>query len=79
MNRIAYKQENEIGCMTTQKKQLAFTHAAERGDTPESVAGPLQRVPSAALLGARGELIIEHAGREYHLRQTNTGKLILTA
>lgn len=37
------------------------------------------RVPSKALLGEHGELIIVHAGREYRLRQTSTGKLILTA
>lgn len=37
------------------------------------------RVTSDALLGRRRELIIEHAGREYRLRQTSTGKLILTA
>lgn len=39
----------------------------------------ITRVPSKALLGEHGELIIEHAGREYRLRQTSSGKLILTA
>ena len=38
-----------------------------------------RRVPSTELLGARGELIITHAGREYRLRLTQSGKLILTA
>lgn len=39
-----------------------------------------QRVKSAALLsGAFRELIIEHNGREYRLRLTQNGKLILTA
>lgn len=37
------------------------------------------RRTSAELLGARGELIIEHNGREYRLRLTQNGKLILTA
>lgn len=37
------------------------------------------RVPSEALLGDRGELIIVHAGREYRLRRTSLGKLMLTA
>jgi len=37
------------------------------------------RVRSEALLGERGELTIEHAGRTYRLRQTRAGKLILTA
>ncbi|HEX5162534.1 MAG TPA: hemin uptake protein HemP [Steroidobacteraceae bacterium] len=37
------------------------------------------RVSSEALLGARKELVIVHNGREYHLRLTQNGKLILTA
>jgi hemin uptake protein HemP len=34
---------------------------------------------STQLLGELGELIIEHHGREYRLRRTQSGKLILTA
>jgi len=41
--------------------------------------GAVKRVRSDKLLGPGGVLIIEHAGREYRLRQTSTGKLILTA
>lgn len=37
------------------------------------------RVPSEALLGEHGELIIVHAGRDYRLRRTSLGKLMLTA
>jgi len=37
------------------------------------------RVVSQRLLGERGELVIEHNGREYRLRLTQSGKLILTA
>ena len=37
------------------------------------------RVSSETLLGARGELVILHNGREYRLRLTQSGKLILTA
>jgi hemin uptake protein HemP len=37
------------------------------------------RVSSRTLLGGRGELLIEHEGREYRLRLTQNGKLILTA
>ncbi|HEX5092605.1 MAG TPA: hemin uptake protein HemP [Burkholderiales bacterium] len=40
---------------------------------------PSRRIPSEALLGARGELVILHNGREYRLRLTQNGKLILTA
>jgi hemin uptake protein HemP len=47
----------------------------------ECTARPLWRpkISSQALLGPRGELIIEHGGREYRLRLTQNGKLILTA
>jgi len=38
-----------------------------------------QRVTSQSLLGTRGELVIVHNGREYRLRLTHSGKLILTA
>lgn len=38
-----------------------------------------KRVTSDALLGAQNELVIVHNGREYRLRLTQNGKLILTA
>lgn len=37
------------------------------------------RVTSEALLGSRRELLIVHNGKEYKLRLTQNGKLILTA
>jgi hemin uptake protein HemP len=37
------------------------------------------RVTSEALLGVEGMLVIVHGGREYRLRVTHNGKLILTA
>jgi len=37
------------------------------------------RIASGILLAGKRELIIEHAGREYRLRVTAQGKLILTA
>jgi len=37
------------------------------------------RITSEALLGRRQELVIVHKGREYRLRLTQNGKLILTA
>jgi hemin uptake protein HemP len=37
------------------------------------------RITSEALLGLRQELVILHKGREYRLRLTQNGKLILTA
>jgi hemin uptake protein HemP len=40
---------------------------------------PLPVIDSAALLQGRAEVVIRHAGREYRLRHTRLGKLILTA
>jgi hemin uptake protein HemP len=43
-------------------------------------SAPVQaRVSSEVLLGSRKELVIVHNGREYRLRLTQNGKLILTA
>ena len=43
-----------------------------------AIAGPA-RVTSQELLNGRNELAILHDGREYRLRITQNGKLILTA
>ena len=45
----------------------------------EDLSGSIRRVESRELLGERGELIIVHNGRDYRLRLTQNGKLILTA
>lgn len=37
------------------------------------------RISSRSLLGPRRELVILHNGREYRLRLTQSGRLILTA
>ena len=39
----------------------------------------VKKVPSTMLLGRAKELVIVHNGREYRLRLTQNGKLILTA
>jgi hemin uptake protein HemP len=46
--------------------------------SPERTPSP-HKVSSDALLGARRELVIIHNGRDYRLRVTQNGKLILTA
>jgi hemin uptake protein HemP len=46
---------------------------------PGSGKPELRRVSSRELLGPRKELVIDHQGREYRLRITQNGKLILTA
>lgn len=64
--------------MTLCKRSLTLRHkiAAPGGTKPVE---PPARVTSMSLLGARGELLIAHNGREYRLRLTQNGKLILTA
>jgi hemin uptake protein HemP len=44
-----------------------------------ATAIPKHRVSSSILFGPRKELVIVHNGREYQLRLTQNGKLILTA
>jgi hemin uptake protein HemP len=55
----------------------------QRADKPPSPGNAtpaiVRRVSSLELLGSRGEIVIEHCGREYRLRITQNGKLILTA
>lgn len=49
---------------------------------PDVLASPqpgLRRVPASDLLGGQRELLIVHGGREYRLRLTSKGRLILTA
>jgi hemin uptake protein HemP len=48
-------------------------------NAPSQPGVPPAKVASQALLGPRKELVITHNGREYRLRVTQNGKLILTA
>ncbi len=52
----------------------------QAGDAPRErhPAGP-RRIASEQLLGEARSLVIVHQGREYMLRVTQNGKLILTA
>jgi hemin uptake protein HemP len=52
-----------------------MTPAKPRDPTPPAPV----KVTSESLLGTRRELVITHQGREYRLRITQNGKLILTA
>ena len=61
---------------------LSLKIPVSRASDPQdhgSRATSIRRVASSALLAGARELVIEHAGREYRLRITNKGKLILTA
>jgi len=57
---------------TNSKTAPAGGRLATRDHTP-------RRLTSAEILNDRCEVIIEHAGRDYRLRLTKNGKLILTA
>jgi hemin uptake protein HemP len=68
---------------------LSTTAAAQAASTNEPVAARsigaavaptsrATRISSGRLLAGARELVIEHAGQEYHLRLTRNDKLILT-
>ena len=63
--------------------EQSVTIAADKRNTRKQDDGMQliqhQRVKSETLLVGGRELVIEHAGRDYRLRITNKGKLILTA
>jgi len=60
------------------KEALISMHAAA-GEQTTSPSADARKVRSEDLLCGRGELVIVHQGREYRLRLTQNGKLILTA
>jgi hemin uptake protein HemP len=60
--------------MRLEEDKPAFNQGSKPGTRTSA-----RRVPSRELLGESGELVIEHNGREYRLRLTQSGKLILTA
>lgn len=63
----------------TGKGTNAVGGAPDRAPARPTAGGSTPRVCSRELLRDGGQLIIEHAGREYRLRVTSNGKLILTA
>jgi hemin uptake protein HemP len=62
--------------MTAKAKHSETKPARPHG---ERQATPRKTICSEALLGAARELLIQHNGREYRLRITSQGNLILTA
>ena len=54
----------------------------ERKNAPSPTpapGGPPPAIDSATLFAGRDVVVIRHDGRQYHLRRTRLGKLILTA
>lgn len=60
---------------TTTEQEAACWDARTR---PSGNPGSRQRIDSESLLQGGRELLIAHAGEEYHLRLTRNDKLILT-
>ena len=63
--------------LSTLSLRIPLSRTSDQQDHGSRVTG-IRRVTSSALLAGARELVIEHAGREYRLRITNKGKLILT-
>lgn len=61
------------------EKDARAANATHGAPAVRDVQARPQRTTSTALLGGQRELIIEHQGRDYRLRLTQQGKLILTA
>lgn len=69
--------------------QMAVARQSEISGASTSAAAPLsshmtshtapRQITSQELLGRERELLIAHQGRQYRLRVTQNGKLILTA
>ena len=59
--------------------QMSHQASAERTTSNPAGNDAIPRVSSKELMRHQPQLIIEHEGREYRLRITNNGKLILTA
>ena len=61
------------------EKSSAAIDAAVPAQAPAAGVQAVRRITSEALLHARREVEIEHAGKIYRLRVTQLNKLILTA
>lgn len=78
-NGLDFGNENRYHlCMSNQMSNKS-SQTQEAGTTPQPMRDCPLRISSSRLLGERGELVIEHEGREYRLRLTQNRKLILTA
>ena len=53
--------------------------ATKKASSSASLTHETPRIPVESLLGTGRQVVIVHAGREYRLRLTQNGKLILTA
>lgn len=77
--RLDARNENAYRLLMPQEKLVCEGTATPVDAAQRSAATGLKRISSRELLGVRGELVILHMGREYRLRITQNGRLILTA
>jgi hemin uptake protein HemP len=61
------------------EKSVIQSDTATRSDASTPSTAGTRRISSAELFAGAREIEIEHNGRRYQLRITQTGKLILTA
>src|SRR5262245_11807164 len=76
------RQTNKMYPLTSIMRTIIVTVNLNTETKPAGAQSPRavpSRVTSEALLGLKRELVIVHNGREYRLRLTQNGKLILTA
>jgi hemin uptake protein HemP len=62
-----------------EQDQISGKPLSDRNFSKTRPGGKEGRISSQELLRGCSELVIEHNGREYRLRLTQSGKLILTA
>ena len=65
--------------MQREPTSVLISPSSTPSPAPASRTAIVRRVTSHDLLGASGQLVITHDGREYRLRVTQNNKLILTA
>ncbi len=70
------RKEHRLASATATKSK---SQNNDLGDPPAISSGGCGSLESSELFGSRNEIVIRHNGREYRLRRTRLGKLILTA
>lgn len=71
--------ENRYRSRTVQERSQPAPGIFPAPEAPATASAGPRRVRSEELMGGSPELLIDHQGREYRLRVTQNGKLILTA
>ena len=87
-NELANKNDSQYDCASPTPKMQAHPMMPSTPSPPPTASDAAARpggeagtrvVDSTALFGGGQEVVIRHNGRDYRLRRTRLGKLILTA